>query len=428
MVLLMVARVGPSVLVACLTSPMRAGSQLAVERYPRDAMDKKQWVVWAKWGAVGIGVVVMLGFAVASWVFSNSIRNEVLTPRPFVPEVDHQVLSIGQGRIVLNRTDLSQQDGVWGLVGPNGYGQVIQVIEVGEDDVERGFRLLEGSFDVGDAVYFDQYAYLSDPMTAHAMTFEEARVPGDLGVLPAWLVEGDRDTWVVIVHGKGLDERRQALRMLPALNEAGYPVLVVSYRNDAVAHPSDTGRYGWGYPEWRDLEAALQFADLRGAEDFVLYGYSMGGAITSAFLHESAAFIEGVTLTDRVSGVILDSPVLDLAGVIETEAEDRGIPGILVAAAKGIAALRFNVDWSALDQVSRTDEFDPRLPILLFHGTADATVPVESSDAFAAALPSVQYERVEGADHVYPWNVDPVRYEDLVLRFLARLDARAATE
>ena len=100
-------------------------------------MDKKQWVVWAKWGAVGIGVVVMLGFAVASWVFSNSIRNEVLTPRPFVPEVDHQVLSIGQGRIVLNRTDLSQQDGVWGLVGPNGYGQVIQVIEVGEDDVEQ---------------------------------------------------------------------------------------------------------------------------------------------------------------------------------------------------------------------------------------------------------------------------------------------------
>jgi pimeloyl-ACP methyl ester carboxylesterase len=300
------------------------------------------------------------------------------------------------------------------------------VIEIGQDDVERGFRLLEGSFDVGDAVYFDQYAYLSDPMTAHAMNFEEARVPGDLGVLPAWLVEGDRDTWVVIVHGKGLDERRQALRMLPALTDAGYPVLVVSYRNDVVAHESETGRYGWGYPEWRDLEAALQFADLRGADNFVLYGYSMGGAITAAFLHESGEFIDGVTLTDRVLGVILDSPVLDLAGVIEAEAHERAIPGVLIAAAKGVAALRFNIDWAALDQVERAGEFDPALPILLFHGTEDATVPVEISDAFAAALPSVQYERVEGADHVYPWNVDPVRYEDVVLRFLASLDAAPA--
>jgi len=160
---------------------------------------------------------------------------------------------------------------------------------------------------------------------------------------------------------------------------------------------------------------------LRGAEDFVLYGYSMGGAITSAFLHESAEFSEGVTLTDRVSGVIFDSPVLDLEAVVDAGADDRGIPAIITAAAKGIAALRFDVDWDALDQVERAAEFDPNLPILLFHGTEDATVPVESSDAFAAALESVQYERIEGADHVYPWNVNPVGYERTVLDFLAGL-------
>jgi pimeloyl-ACP methyl ester carboxylesterase len=384
-------------------------------------MEKKQWVPWVKWGAVGLIGLAGLVFVVVAWVFSNAIRSEVLTPRPWQPDRDLQVLSVGQGRIVLNRTELSQRDGVWGLVGPNGYGQVIQVIEIGEEDVERGFRLLEGSFDIGDEVHFDQYAYVSDPLTAHAMAFEEARVPGDLGVLPAWLVDGDLDTWVVIVHGKGLDERRQALRMLPALNDAGYPVLVISYRNDVAAHASETGRYGWGYPEWRDLQAALQFADLRGAEDFVLYGYSMGGAITSAFLHESNEFSEGVTLTDRVSGVIFDSPVLDLEAVVDAGARDRGLPGVLTGAAKGIAALRFDIDWDALDQVERADEFDPDLPILLFHGVDDATVPVAGSDAFAAALDSVEYVRVEGADHVYPWNVDPVGYERAVMDFLATL-------
>ena len=391
-------------------------------------MEKAQWVTWVKWGTVGVAGVAMLAFLVASWVFSNSIGSEVLTPRPWEPEADLQILSIGQGKIVLNRTDLSEQDGVWGLVGPNGYGQVIQVTEVGTDDVERGFRLLEGSFDIGDRVYFDQYAYLSDPMTAHAMSFEEARVPGDLGVLPAWFIEGDQDTWVVIVHGKGLDERRQALRMLPALINAGYPVLVISYRNDAVAHESATGRYGWGYPEWRDLEAALMFADLRGADDFVLYGYSMGGAIISAFLSESTEFTDGVTLTDRVRGVVFDSPVLDLEAVVDSASRDRGIPGLLTSVAKGIAALRFNIDWGALDHVARAEEFDPDMPILLFHGTADATVPVEVSDAFAATHSSVRYERIEGADHVYLWNVDPLRYEAAVLEFLVGLDVEPGAE
>jgi fermentation-respiration switch protein FrsA (DUF1100 family) len=124
-----------------------------------------------------------------------------------------------------------------------------------------------------------------------------------------------------------------------------------------------------------------------------------------------------------VKGVILDSPVLDLEAVIDAGAAERGIPSVLTGVAKWIASMRFDIDWDALDQVERVGEFDPELPILLFHGTEDATVPVEISDAFAAALSSVQYERVEGADHAYPWNVDPVSYQDRVLRFLAGLDA-----
>ena len=113
---------------------------------------------------------------------------------------------------------------------------------------------------------------------------------------------------------------------------------------------------------------------------------------------------------------------------MEAGAEERGIPALLTSAAKGIAALRFDVEWDRLDQVARVEEFDPELPILLFHGTEDATVPVETSDAFAAALPSVEYERIEGADHVYPWNVDPVYYERAVIDFLVALEPEEPAE
>ena len=49
-----------------------------------------------KWAVAGLAVVAFLGFAAASWVFSNGIRDEVLTPRPYEPEADLQVLGSHQ--------------------------------------------------------------------------------------------------------------------------------------------------------------------------------------------------------------------------------------------------------------------------------------------------------------------------------------------
>jgi pimeloyl-ACP methyl ester carboxylesterase len=374
-------------------------------------MDATSVKKWAKRAGIITGSVVVIALVAGMWHFSNVIDADLLTPNQFEPEADLQVVSLGEGRIVLSRTEQSALDGVWGLVGPNGYGQVTGVVEVREGDVERGFVTLDGSFAPGDAVAFDQYAFLSDPMTAHGIEYEEVVVPGDLGVNPAWLIDGTRDTWVVIVHGKGIDERKQALRMIPTLHDAGYPLLVISFRNDAGAAASDSGRYTWGIEEWRDLEAALQFGLVQGAEEFVIYGYSMGGAVTATFLHES-------DLIGRVRGVILDSPVLDLEEVVDTEAAERGIPEFFTAGAKAIARLRFGLDWPQLDHVARADEFD--MPILLIHGTADTTVPVASSDDFAAARPDIViYERFDGADHVYAWNVDPTRYSTAVLNFVS---------
>jgi pimeloyl-ACP methyl ester carboxylesterase len=58
-------------------------------------------------------------------------------------------------------------------------------------------------------------------------------------------------------------------------------------------------------------------------------------------------------------------------------------------------------------------------PTLLFHGDADALVPVRCSDAFARAHPeSVTYVRVPGCDHTLAWNADPRGHEDALVTFL----------
>lgn len=62
------------------------------------------------------------------------------------------------------------------------------------------------------------------------------------------------------------------------------------------------------------------------------------------------------------------------------------------------------------------------IPTLLFHGTADAQAPVQSSDLYAQARPDlVTYLRVEGADHTLVWNVNPQNYEDALTTFLKQL-------
>ena len=370
---------------------------------------------WLRRAGVAFVGLLVIAVIATTWMSASVLGREFLEPRDVVADADIEVLAVGEGRIVLTRTEQTQTDGIWGLIGADAYGQVSSVVQVAGDEVERTFRPLSGAFVVGDEVRFDQYAYTGDPESAHGMSFEEVLIPGELGLYPAWLVDGDRDTWVVVVHGSGRDERKQALRLISTLETARYPVLVISYRNDQNAPASPGGTYGWGLEEWRDLEAALEFGKNRGADDFVVLGYGMGATITAMFLHES-------DLISDVRGVIFDSPVLDLETAAIAALENRSIPGVIAGWAKALARVRFGIEWDELDQLARANQFD--MPILLMHGSRDGVEPVAVADAFAEARPDlVSYERFDGADHEQLWNTNPQRYERAVMNFLERVAA-----
>jgi alpha-beta hydrolase superfamily lysophospholipase len=159
-----------------------------------------------------------------------------------------------------------------------------------------------------------------------------------------------------------------------------------------------------------DLEAAFEYAVLEGAADVVLVGYGMGGAITSTFVRESE-------WGERVIGMVLDAPLLDGGVVVDEAVADDDVPGFVVALSKGLAALRYGVDWGDRDHIRHAEEFE--IPILLFHGTDDEQIPVRSSDRFVeAAAELVRYERIEGAGHGESWNVAASRYEAALRTFL----------
>lgn len=365
-----------------------------------------------------IALVASVGLLGFGYYYAEVLRDGALKPDREPDELDLEVTALDEGRVTLRPTDKADEDGDWthrgtfGLEWAGGYAQVGEILDRDDEQVVREFFPWRGSLRVGDMVRLDSFAFPGDPQQAHGIPFEEVTFPARLGNFPAWFVDGPHDTWAIFVHGKGAN-RRESLRMLPVFHQLGLPSLVITYRNDEEAPTNADGYYRQGETEWEELQAAAQYAVDRGAERVILVGYSMGGAIVMSFLLQSS-------LSQLVEGVILDAPMLDLEAIVDKESRDRGVPGFLTNVGKAIAGWRFNIHWGEVDYLSRADELS--VPILLFHGEADGTVFVETSDALAEIRPDiVTYVRSVGVDHVRSWNAAPAAYEAAVREFAVRL-------
>ena len=369
-----------------------------------------KWVLTL--GFVGIVAAAALG----AWRFSDLFYEDALLPRPDLADPQHSdgmVVSLTGDVLTLNISDQAlpaiRRQGTFGVRWTDGHGQVGEIIESSASTVIRRFVPVEGLPSAGDSVVVESTVFYGDPSIALGIEFSEVEIRTELGDALAWYVPGGSDTWVVFTHGKGVD-RTEALRALPTAVDAGHPSLVISYRNDVDAHPDPSGIYQFGLTEWRDLQAGVQWAVGQGAERIVLVGFSMGGAITMEFMDRSP-------FSDRVVGLVLDAPMLDLSRTVDRGAEDQGIPSILTALSKTLAAGRFGLNWAEMNYLAKLDRIE--VPILVFHGTDDARVPIELSEDLAESLPDlVTFVPVDGAGHVQSWNVDRAAYEARLGEFL----------
>jgi acetyl esterase/lipase len=192
----------------------------------------------------------------------------------------------------------------------------------------------------------------------------------------------------------------------------GAPLLLISYRNDLGAPESPDGLYHLGETEWLDVQAGVRYALAHGARRVVLVGYSMGGELITQFMQRSR-------LSNDVSALVLDAPVLDWRSLIEFNSEQIGLPGFLGMPVEWMIDARVNPDWDSLDALQHPEDF--HLPILLFHSTEDELVPISTSDDFAAELPRwVTYYRVPIVGHTESWNLNPHLYDRRLSRFLKK--------
>ncbi|MFC5231503.1 alpha/beta hydrolase family protein [Pseudonocardia zijingensis] len=358
---------------------------------------------------LGVGLGVGAGAAGIGWFYSSVLLDTSV--RPVFPE---RVLAVGDGTVVLAASRLAAQPGTWGLRWATERGSGLAVMgPVAVADRREVVRpLVDGDTpEPGTPAVLDAGPYDPDP-AARGLPFEDVDVPGPLGAYPAWWVPAAGDTWVVLVHGRG-GARREALRILPTLHALGLPQLVITYRNDEGAPASPDGRYHLGDTEWEDVEAAVRFAVARGARRIVLYGWSMGGAVTGAFLDRSVE-------ADRVAAVVWDAPLVDWRATLRRQARNRHLPPGLSPLATAVTSRRIGIDFDRFDLVRNPPAVRP--PTLVVHSAGDTAVPVSASRALAAAAPGLdwplRYLEVPEAEHTGSWNADPAAYERAVSSFL----------
>lgn len=281
--------------------------------------------------------------------------------------------------------------------------------------VTRAVQWQDGPLPIGQVVRPSTLGL--GPPSSRGLTYHEVGIPAPHGEMPAWQVPGgagpaaSQADWVILTHSyKGL--RQDALRILPAFAQLGLTSLTITYRNAHGAPRTPQGVYRLGAEEWEDLEAAVRYAQAQGARRIVLMGFSMGAGITLAFLRYSA-------LAASVSGVILDSPPLEWRSLIRHFARRYALRP-LAGFVEWLTVVKSGQDFDAVDHHSVMHLFST--PMLLFHGSADRTVPVAHAERLARARPDlVEYHRVEGGEHLRPWNIDPEHYEKVLKRFVQRV-------
>lgn len=371
-----------------------------------------------KWVLVGLIIALVAATAGIGWYFSNTI----LTPRPYSLMPELNVLEVSEGAVTLPLPTSSSQfadtrkQGVYGLLWDTGSGRLGEVIEEGTDRLTRRLELLEGELpEPGAPARLDYHVYRSNPLSAHGLAFEEVTLEGEVGKLKAWWLEGG-DVAVLMLHGRRRSDRSETLRIMPTLVEQGYSVLSLAYRNHDESDPSPDGFYHYGATEWQDAVTALAFLKEQGIEQVVLYGFSYGGLIA---LETAEALTTSAVVDIDLLAVILDSPLIDPRTVVTKGARDMGLPlaDAIASWALWLAGQRANIDWSELDQRRSIEQL--MVPILLIHGTEDATVPVSLADELAERVRApLQFEQVPGAAHAEAWNRGPEAYQAWVKDFL----------
>ena len=342
-------------------------------------------------------------------------RKALSAKRGGVPVVVHRVVESDHGTyVVVGPSKLSNHPGemvLWDrtktrsvLLGPP------EPAAEGHDLIQRRVQS-EQPADLQRWKVCFLYGHLGQTPADLDLTFEDIKL-GERA-FPAWIVrsplaKADSKRWAIHVHGLG-GARNQTLRGLPVLAHKGFHSLVPSY--DVSLDATDRRKQTTlGLREWHAIAEAQDYAVSQGATQIVYVSWSFGALLALRVRQEK--------LSHLVTGLILVSPALDWHKIVPQAMRRAGLPTLIVR----LVMARFNSvipRWGcpkiAWEEENRCVSGASAIPVLVTHGTADTTVPLELARETIRGLKGpVQFVDFPDAQHGLEWNSNPTLWETTV--------------
>jgi len=230
----------------------------------------------------------------------------------------------------------------------------------------------------------------SSQTDALGIPYEEVTFPTTDGlILRGWLFPaGKQDAPAIIYAPATSRDQRSGLSLVRPLHEAGYHVLLFSYRGHGRSDGNRTG-FTYGAKESKDVDAAVSYLhDARDIHRIGAIGHSAG----------AASIIISAARNRHIGAVVAVAPFATLEEVWETN-RPALIPKFVLDLTMRFSEFRkgfCRCDVRPQDLIAR---ISPR-PLLLVHGSDDRRITQEQAyHLFALAERPKQMWLVEGANH-----------------------------
>jgi len=250
----------------------------------------------------------------------------------------------------------------------------------------------------------------TNPLTEAGLRYEEVAFATDDGLtLRGWFIPAGLAgaPAVVYVPGTGRDQR-SGLSLVAPFHEAGYHVLLFSYRGSGQSD-GNWLRFSYGDAESRDVDAAVRFlSEVKGVDRVGAIGYSAG----------AVSVILSAARNPQIEAVVAVAPYNCVDEVWQT-GRPSVMPAFLHDLTLWLTEKRKGFDRDQICPVNVVGQIAPR-PLLVIHGTEDRRI-LESQvrRLFAAASEPKSLWLVPGATHN---SIRTPVLDDLVPRVVGFMD------
>jgi dipeptidyl aminopeptidase/acylaminoacyl peptidase len=229
-----------------------------------------------------------------------------------------------------------------------------------------------------------------NPLTEWGLPYEDVTFPTTDGLtLRGWFVPSEQPDAPAILYAPATGhDQRSGLSLVPAFHQAGYQVLLFSYRGHALSD-GRKGEFTYGDAESRDVDAAVRYLhETKGIRRIGAIGHSAGAvsAILSAARNPRLGAVVAVAPFNCVSEVWhTNRPVL--------------VPPFILDWTLWVSEKLKGFDREEVCPLRVVDRIAPR-SLLVIHGTDDQRITeTQVRRLFAAAQEPKALWLVEGASH-----------------------------